>query len=37
MHTTVEMTALKDLEQIGEIFAGFCLSLKGDERFAPSL
>ena len=37
MHTTVEMTALKDLEQIGEIFAGFCLGLKGDERFAPTL
>jgi putative aminopeptidase FrvX len=37
MHTTVEMTALKDLEQIGEIFAGFCLSLKGNESFVPSL
>jgi putative aminopeptidase FrvX len=37
MHTTVEMTALKDLEQIGEIFAGFCMSLKGDETFVPKL
>jgi putative aminopeptidase FrvX len=37
MHTTVEMTALKDLEQIGEIFAGFCLGLKGDESFVPAL
>ena len=37
MHTTVEMTALKDLEQIAEIFAGFALSLKGNEVFAPQL
>ncbi len=37
MHTTVEMTAIKDLEQIGEIFAGFCLGLKGDESFVPAM
>ncbi|MCE9619489.1 MAG: M42 family peptidase [Planctomycetes bacterium] len=37
MHTTVEMTALKDLEQIAEIFAGFALGLAGDEVFAPQL
>jgi len=37
MHTTVEMTALKDLEQIGEIFAGFALGLQGNETFVPAL
>jgi len=25
------------LEQIPELFAGFCEGLRGDERFAPSL
>lgn len=37
MHTTVEMTSLKDLRQIGEIFAGFCLGLPADARFVPAL
>jgi putative aminopeptidase FrvX len=37
MHTTVEMGHLRDLEQIPELFAGFCEGLRGDERFAPSL
>lgn len=37
MHTTVEMTSLKDLRQIGEIFAGFCLGLAAETRFVPQL
>jgi endoglucanase len=37
MHTTVEMGNLRDLEQIAQVFAGFCEGLTGDERFAPSL
>lgn len=37
MHTTVEMGHLRDLEQIPELFAGFCEGLRGDERFAPTL
>ena len=31
MHTTVEMTDLRDLEKIPKLFAEFCLSLKKDE------
>jgi endoglucanase len=37
MHTTVEMTSLRDLEQIGEVFAGFCLGLAPDASFVPGL
>jgi endoglucanase len=37
MHTTVEMGHLRDLEQIPELFAGFCEGLRGNERFAPTL
>jgi putative aminopeptidase FrvX len=37
MHTTVEMGHLRDLEQIPELFAGFCEGLQGNERFAPTL
>jgi endoglucanase len=37
MHTTVEMGHLRDLEQIPELFAGFCDGLQGNERFAPTL
>jgi putative aminopeptidase FrvX len=37
MHTTVEMTSLRDLDAIGQIFAGFCLGLAPDDRFVPSL
>jgi putative aminopeptidase FrvX len=37
MHTTVEMGNLRDLEQIAQVFAGFCEGLTGNERFAPSL
>jgi endoglucanase len=37
MHTTVEMGHLRDLEQIAQVFAGFCEGLTGRERFAPTL
>jgi len=37
MHTTVEMTSLRDLAAIGEIFAGFCVGLAPDDRFVPKL
>jgi endoglucanase len=37
MHTTVEMTSLRDLNRIAHLFAGFALSMKADERFAPTL
>ncbi len=37
MHTTVEMTSLKDLRQIGEVFAGFCLGLEANATFVPAL
>jgi putative aminopeptidase FrvX len=31
MHTTVELCALKDLEQIGQVFAGAALAMTGHE------
>ncbi|MFO0827987.1 MAG: M20/M25/M40 family metallo-hydrolase [Phycisphaerales bacterium] len=37
MHTTVEMTSLKDLRQISEVFAGLCLTLDPADRFVPAL
>lgn len=37
MHTTVEMTSLKDLGQIAEVFAGFCLDLAANDSFVPQL
>lgn len=37
MHTTVEMTSLRDLDAIGAIFAGFCLDLAPGDRFVPQL
>ena len=37
MHTTVEMTSLRDLNRISHLFAGFALAMKRDERFVPSL
>lgn len=37
MHTTVEMARLKDLEQIPQVFAGFCEGLEADAVFAPAL
>lgn len=37
MHTTVEVTALADLERIAEIFAHFCGELTGREVLAPAL
>jgi len=37
MHTTVEMGHLRDLEQIPQVFAGFCEGLTGAEKFAPTL
>ena len=33
MHTTVELTDLRDLEAIAKLFAEFCLSLKTGQRF----
>jgi endoglucanase len=37
MHTTVEMTSLRDLDAIAEIFAGFCVGMAADDRFVPRL
>jgi len=37
MHTTVEMTSLKDLRQLSEVFAGLCLSLTPTDNFIPTL
>ncbi|MEY5032682.1 MAG: hypothetical protein RL354_1713 [Planctomycetota bacterium] len=37
MHTTVEMTSLRDLNRIAHLFAGFALSMKPGERFAATL
>lgn len=37
MHTTVEMTSLRDLQQISEVFAGFALGLEARTNFVPSL
>ncbi|MBL9147268.1 MAG: M20/M25/M40 family metallo-hydrolase [Phycisphaerae bacterium] len=37
MHTTVEMASLKDLRQISEVFAGFCLELRPNDSFVPAL
>jgi putative aminopeptidase FrvX len=37
MHTTVEMTSLRDLRQISEVFAGFALGLESRTRFVPTL
>lgn len=37
MHTTVEMARLSDLEQIPQVFAGFCEGLSPDHVFAPKL
>ena len=37
MHTTVEMTSLKDLERIAELFSAFCLGLTAKESFRPTL
>jgi len=31
MHTTVELCALKDLEQIGQVFSGAALAMTGVE------
>jgi putative aminopeptidase FrvX len=37
MHTTVEMTDLRDLEQIPILFAEFCLKLKKGQRFKAKI
>ena len=37
MHTTVEMTSLRDLNRIAHLFAGFALSMKPGEKFSGSL
>ncbi len=37
MHTTVEMTDLRDLERIAKLFAEFCLSLKKGQRFKAKI
>jgi putative aminopeptidase FrvX len=37
MHTTVEMTSLRDLGQISEVFAGFALGLEARASFLPPL
>ncbi len=37
MHTTVEMTSLRDLNRIAHLFAGFALSMKADDTFTPTL
>ena len=37
MHTTVEMTSLRDLNRIAHLFAGFALSVKPGERFSAVL
>jgi endoglucanase len=37
MHTTVEMTSLRDLNRIAHLFAGFALAMQPGERFTPSL
>ena len=37
MHTTVEMTSLRDLNRIAHLFAGFALSMTTTERFTASL
>ena len=37
MHTTVEMTSLRDLNRIAHLFAGFALSMKPREKFSGSL
>jgi endoglucanase len=37
MHTTVEMTSLRDLNRIAHLFAGFAMSMQPNERFAPVL
>jgi hypothetical protein len=37
MHTTVEMTSLRDLNRIAHLFAGFALAMKRGERFVHSL
>ncbi|MFZ9882326.1 MAG: M20/M25/M40 family metallo-hydrolase, partial [Phycisphaerales bacterium] len=37
MHTTVEMTSLRDLNRIAHLFAGFALSMKPGERFSATL
>jgi putative aminopeptidase FrvX len=33
MHSPVEVVNLRDLEQIPQLMAGFCLSVKKDEQF----
>jgi endoglucanase len=37
MHTTVEMTSLRDLNRIAHLFAGFALSMKPGEKFTGVL
>ena len=37
MHTTVEMTSLRDLNRIAHLFAGFAVSMKPGEKFSGSL
>lgn len=37
MHTTVEMTDLRDLERIAKLFAEFCLSLKKEQTFKAKI
>jgi hypothetical protein len=37
MHTTVEMTSLRDLNRIAHLFAGFALAMQPNERFTPTL
>jgi len=37
MHTTVELTDLRDLERIAQLFAAFCLSLKENEVFKTKI
>ncbi|MFM7261714.1 MAG: M42 family peptidase [bacterium] len=37
MHTTVEMTSLRDLNRIAHLFAGFAMSMKPGEKFTGVL
>jgi putative aminopeptidase FrvX len=37
MHTTVEMTSLRDLNRIAHLFAGFALRMAPGERFSATL
>jgi putative aminopeptidase FrvX len=37
MHTTVEMTSLRDLNRIAHLFAGFARTMRRADRFTPVL